>query len=190
MIGLAAITGIPAFYIFFEVPVLGGWYLFLLTMLISLIPLGLSSALYVKFVFVDPPNPDGSNLTGLLFMIVAIVMGVYGLLVTLNVQLDSSNPTSHRVDVVEKYQLSANLANLITGDPPPRKNHLASDFITVESWRSGRKYENFAVSNHLHSNLYVDRKKERVEVTVRSGLLGVPWVVGIEKVDAKENDSI
>ncbi len=82
-------------------------------------------------------------------------------LVFLNGSLDGGTPVRQRTTVVTKFTMPG---------------WLRSERLIVASWRAGRSIERVAVN---HDDFERFRRGEEIEVAVREGLAGIPWVGGV-----------
>lgn len=107
----------------------------------------------------DADDPD-SYLPKSRYVAVAFLPWLLAAALLLNAFLDHSAPTPHRAAVVGKSEDAFRKC------------------ITVTSWRPGRKVESIPVDAYLYSRL---PENGPIIVTVKPGLLHIPWVVGFER---------
>lgn len=93
------------------------------------------------------------------YIVVVSLPWLFALALFLNAFLDRSAPTQHPAAVVSKSERAFGQS------------------LTVTSWRPGRSVESIPVDAGLYSKL---PQRGPIIVTVKPGLLGIPWVSGFE----------
>ena len=94
------------------------------------------------------------------YLIVALLPWLFVLTLSLNAFLDRSSPMQHPATVVSKSET------------------ILGRRITVTSWRPGRNAESIPVDAHVYPSLPANGP---IIVSVKPGLLGIPWVNGFER---------
>jgi len=94
------------------------------------------------------------------YLIVALLPWLFFLTLSLNAFLDRSSPMQYPVTVVSKSE------------------GMLGRSITVTSWRPGRSAESIPVDAHVYPSLPASGP---IIVSVKHGLLGIPWVSGFER---------
>jgi hypothetical protein len=95
------------------------------------------------------------------YIAVSSVLWLFALAVFLNALLDRSAPTQHPTTVVSK------------------REGTFGQSVTVTSWRPGRSVESIPVDSRIYPKL---PENGSIVVSVKPGLLGIPWVSGFEHV--------
>jgi len=105
-------------------------------------------------------NDSDSYFPKFRYLIVALLPWLFVLTLSLNTFLDHSSPTQHPATVVSKSET------------------ILGRRITVTSWRPGRNAESILVDAHVYPSLPANGP---IIVSVKPGLLGIPWVNGLER---------
>ncbi|HXJ16280.1 MAG TPA: hypothetical protein VNM68_03685 [Candidatus Polarisedimenticolia bacterium] len=95
------------------------------------------------------------------YIAVSSVLWLFALAVFLNALLDRSAPAQHPTTVVSK------------------REGTFGQSVTVNSWRQGRRVESIPVDSRIYPKL---PESGSIVVSVKPGLLGIPWVSGFEHV--------
>lgn len=93
-----------------------------------------------------------------------------GVLLLINGGLDRASPALERTSVVGKFQMRG-----------PWPGHR----LVVSSWRDGQRYERIAVNSGDY-DLYI--LGDPLVVKVEAGLVGIPWVAGVYRREAKSSE--
>jgi hypothetical protein len=93
------------------------------------------------------------------YILVSSLLWLFALALFLNAFLDRSAPTQHPTTVVSK------------------RERAFGQSVTVSSWRQGRSVESIPVDARLYTKL---PETGSIIVSVKPGLLGIPWVSGFE----------
>ena len=94
------------------------------------------------------------------YLMTALVPWLFFLTLSLNTFLDRSSPTQYPATVLSKGE------------------GMFGRSITVTSWRPGRSAESIPVDAHVYPSLPASGP---IIVSVKPGLLGIPWVSGFER---------
>ncbi len=108
----------------------------------------------------DNADDSDSYLPKFRYLVVALVPWLLALALFLNAFLDRSSPTQHPAAVVSK------------------REGIFQRSVTVTSWRPGRSAEFIPVDARVYSKL---PPSGPVMVSVKPGLLSIPWVSGFER---------
>ncbi len=108
----------------------------------------------------DDADDSDSYLPKFRYLVVALLPWLFFLALFLNAFLDRSAPTQHPAAVVSK------------------SDGIFGRSITVTSWRPGRSAESIPVDARVYPKLPASGP---IIVSVKPGLLGIPWVNGFER---------
>lgn len=109
----------------------------------------------------DHPDRSDSYLPKPQYVAVACLPSLLALALFLNVLLDGSAPKQYQAFIVGKTETSL------------------SNYVTVTSWRTGRTAESIPVDAAVYARL---PQSGPILVSVKPGLLRLPWVAGFERV--------